>query len=101
MLHRQDVRMADLNPIAKRIHNISPDPVELVLDDGTTAVFHISGAEFFQQEFQAEGVREDDDATYRFVSSEDNDSVLVGRQDSEDSGWTIVGTVTEVDDVES
>ncbi len=93
--------MADLNPIAKRIHQLSPDPVELVLDDGTAAVFHISGAEFFQQEFQAEGVREDDDAAYRFISSADNESVLVGRQGDDESDWTVVGAVTEVNSVDS
>ncbi len=93
--------MADLNPIAKRIHQISPDPVELLLDDGTTAVFRISGAEFFQQEFQAEGVREDDDAEYRFVTSEDNESVLVGRKGRDESEWTMVGTVTQVSRADS
>ncbi|AGB31684.1 hypothetical protein C488_14467 [Natrinema pellirubrum DSM 15624] len=88
--------MADLNRIAKRIHHISPEPVELTLNEGTTAVFHITGAEFFQQEFQAEGVREDDDADYRFITSTDNESILVGRKGVDESGWTIVGTVAEV-----
>ncbi|UHQ98067.1 transcriptional regulator (plasmid) [Natrinema zhouii] len=88
--------MADLNPIAKRIHQISPGPVELTLDDGTTAIFHISGAEFFQQEFQAEGVSEDDEADYRFITSTDNESVLVGRKGVDESKWTTIGTVTEV-----
>ncbi|SEH18109.1 hypothetical protein SAMN04487967_3638 [Natronorubrum sediminis] len=88
--------MADLNPIAKRIHQISPEPVELTLNDGTTAVFRITGAEFFQQEFQAEGVREDDDADYRFVSSADNESILVGRKGVDESEWTMVGTVAKV-----
>ncbi|MFP8951940.1 transcriptional regulator [Natrialbaceae archaeon A-arb3/5] len=93
--------MAELNPVAKRIHQLSPDPVELTLDDGTTAVFRISGAEFFQREFQAEGVREDDDAAYRFVSSEDTESILVGRKGVDESEWTMIGTVTEVDRHES
>ncbi|WP_255681440.1 transcriptional regulator [Natrinema sp. SYSU A 869] len=88
--------MADLNPIAKRIHQLSPDPVELTLDNGTTAIFHISGAEFFQQEFQAEGVCEDDEADYRFITSTDNGSVLVGRKDGSESEWTMIGRVTEV-----
>lgn len=87
--------MADFNPITKRIHQISPKPVELTLNDGTTAVFHITGAEFFQQGFQAEGVREDDDADYRFVSSADNESILIGRKDTDESGWTMIGTVAE------
>ncbi|ELY93771.1 MULTISPECIES: hypothetical protein [Natrialba] len=88
--------MADLNPIAKRIHQISPEPVELTLNDGTTAVFHITGAEFFQQEFQAEGIRKDDDADYRFITSTDNESILVGRKGVDESEWTMIGTVVEV-----
>ncbi|WP_255194449.1 transcriptional regulator [Natronobeatus ordinarius] len=89
--------MAALNPIAKRIHNVSPDPVRLTLDDGTTATFHVTGAEFFQQEFQAEGTRADDNADYRFVSSEDNESVLVGRKGPADDGWSMVGAVVDVE----
>ncbi|WP_114578771.1 transcriptional regulator [Saliphagus sp. LR7] len=88
--------MTDLNPIAKRIHQTSPDPVELTLNDGTTGVFHISGAEFFQQDFQAEGVCEGDKANYRFITSSDNESVLVGRKDLGESGWTMIGTITGV-----
>ncbi|MCU4752301.1 transcriptional regulator [Halobacteria archaeon AArc-curdl1] len=87
--------MADLNAIAKRIHNISPDPVFLRLEDGTEAVFRMDWVEFFQQEFKAEGVCDDDDADYRFVSSADNESVLVGRQGPAESGWTAVGAVEE------
>ena len=90
--------MAELNSIAKRIHNVSPDPVCLTLDDGTVGVFRVSGAEFFQQEFRAEGTREGDDARYRFVTSEDNESVLVGRES--DDGWAVVGTVVEVERAE-
>ncbi|MDG5821390.1 transcriptional regulator [Natronococcus sp. A-GB7] len=93
--------MAELNPIAKRMHNISPDPVELTFDDGTNSVFTLSGAEFFQQEFQAEGTCSNDDAEYRFISSSDNESVLVGRKGPDDSGWTNVGTVVEVHKVEN
>ncbi|AGB37044.1 hypothetical protein [Natronococcus occultus] len=93
--------MAELNPIAKRMHNISPDPIELTFDDGRSAIFTLSGAEFFQQEFQAEGTCRDDDAAYRFISSSDNESVLVGRQGSNDSGWTNVGTVVEASKVKN
>ncbi|MXV61894.1 transcriptional regulator [Natronorubrum sp. JWXQ-INN-674] len=93
--------MADLNPIAKRIHQFSPGPVELTLDDGTVAVFRISGAEFFQREFQAEGICEADDADYRFVSSADTESILVGRKGPDESEWTMTGTVTEVNRAES
>ncbi|SIR60174.1 transcriptional regulator [Natronorubrum thiooxidans] len=93
--------MAELNPIGKRIHHISPDPVRLTLEDGTEAVFHISGAEFFQQEFQAEGTRDDDEATYRFVSSADNDAILVGRQGLDEDGWSMIGEVVAVEPAES
>lgn len=93
--------MAELNPIGKRIHNISPDPVRLTLADGTEAVFQISGAEFFQQEFQAEGTRDDEEAAYRFVSSEDNDAILVGRQGPDEEGWSMVGEVEAAEPVDS
>lgn len=89
--------MAELNRIAKRLHNISPEPVRLTLDDGTKAVFELSGTQFFQQEFQGEGTRRDDDAAYRFVTSEDNQSVLVGRKAPDDEQWAIVGEVVTVE----
>lgn len=92
--------MADLHPIAKRIHNISPDPIELTLDDGTTAIFHISGAEFFQQEFQAEGTCEDDTADYRFITSKDNESILLGRKEPNKSDWSMVGSIIEAKKIE-
>ncbi|MFO7834872.1 MAG: transcriptional regulator [Halohasta sp.] len=92
--------MADLNPIAKRIHNLTPKPVRLTLDDGTEAVFEMAWTEFFQQEFQAEATRQDDDAAYRLVSSEDNDAVLVGRQAADEDEWSMIGAVEAVDTIE-
>ena len=92
--------MADLNPIAKRIHNLTPKPVRLTLDDGTESVFEMAWTEFFQQEFQAEATRADDDADYRLVSSEDNEAVLVGRSGVDDEGWSMIGAVVAVDAVE-
>ncbi|MFC7233079.1 transcriptional regulator [Saliphagus sp. GCM10025308] len=94
--------MADLNPIAKRIHNVSPKPVRLTLEDGTEAVFEMDWVEFFQQEFKAEGGREDEpDIEYRFVSSADNESVLVGRrasrEEGDEEGWSMVGRVLEAE----
>ncbi len=89
--------MADLNPIAKRIHNVTPKPIRLRLDDGTEAVFEMSWTEFFQQEFQAEGSRTDDNADYRLISSEDNDSILVGRSGPDEQGWSMVGSVVEAE----
>lgn len=93
--------MADLNPLAKRIHNLAPKPVRLELDDGTEAVFHPSSTEFFQQAFQAEATREDDDAAYRFVSSADNERVLVGRQSADGDAWRTLGAVLSVEPAES
>ena len=86
--------MADLNPIAKRIHNVTPEPVELTLADGTEAVFEFEWTEFFQQEFQAEGRRSDNDADYRLISSEDNTDILVGRQPTGGDDWEMLGAIT-------
>jgi len=91
--------MADLNRLAKQIHNVSPDPVRVTLDDGTEAVLRMDSTEFFQQEFQGEGSREGDDADYRLVSSEDNESILVGRQPAGSEGWEMIGSVTAVETV--
>jgi hypothetical protein len=87
--------MADLNDVAKRIHNVSPNPVRLTLEDGSSGVYRMHSTEFFQQEFQAEGEREDDDAEYRLVTSADNESVLLGRKGADEDGWTMVGEVVE------
>ncbi|SFR55809.1 transcriptional regulator [Halogeometricum limi] len=88
--------MADLNRVAKRIHNVSPKPVRLTLDDDTTAVYRMHSTEFFQQEFQGEGERVDEAGVeYRLVTSEDNESVLIGRKGPDDDGWTMVGEVVE------
>ncbi len=90
--------MADLNSLAKRVYNISPDPVRLELDDGTAGVFDFSSVEFFQQEFQGEATRRDDErAQYRVTTSADNESLIVGRQAPGASDWTMVGTVESVE----
>ena len=93
--------MADLNPIAKRIHNVTPDPVQLTLADGTEAVFEFEWTEFFQQEFQAEGARVDDDASYRLVSSDDNEDILMGRQPAGDDGWEMLGAIDAAEAADS
>jgi hypothetical protein len=87
--------MADLNDVAKRIHNVSPNPVRLTLADGSSGVYRMHSTEFFQQAFQAEGERTDDDAEYRLVTSADNESVLLGRKGVDEDGWTMVGEVVE------
>jgi hypothetical protein len=85
--------MADLNAVAKRMYNVTPDPLRLSFEDGTTGVFELSSAEFFQQAFQAEGRRVDgDEEAYRFTTSDDNEAVLAGRRAGDD-GWQLVGEV--------
>ncbi|EJN59312.1 hypothetical protein HSB1_27330 [Halogranum salarium B-1] len=93
--------MADLNRIAKRIHNISPKPLRLTLDDGSTAVYHLSSTEWFQTEFQGQGTREGDDADYRFTTTADESAVIVGRKGPNDDGWAMIGEVVEVERVEA
>lgn len=90
----------DLNRIAKRIHNVSPRPVELTFSDGETGVFHFSSTEFFQTEFQAEATREGDDADYRVTTTEDGEGVVVGRKGPDDDGWSLFGEVTDAGAVE-
>ncbi|MFC7187814.1 transcriptional regulator [Halorubrum yunnanense] len=94
--------MPDLHPIAKRIHNVQPRPVRLTLDDGETGVFEFSSTEFFQREFRGEGVRTDadPDAEFRLLTSDDYESVLLGRSGSDEEGWTVVGEVAEAERVE-
>lgn len=89
--------MAELHPLAKRIHNASPAPVRLTLSDGTEGTFRFSSTEFFQQEFQAEGTRDGDDAEYRLLTSEDNADLLVGCRAPDEDGWHMVGRVERVE----
>jgi len=87
--------MPDLNPVAKRIHNVQPRPVRLELADGDAGVFEFTSTEFFQREFRGEGIRTDADveADFRLISSEDYDRILLGRSGPDDDGWTMVGEV--------
>ena len=88
--------MPDLNPIAKRIHNIQPRAVRLAIDGDDAGVFEFSSTELFQREFRGEGVRTDTDgdAEFRLITSDDYESVLLGRSGPDEEGWTIVGEVT-------
>ncbi|ACM57559.1 hypothetical protein [Halorubrum lacusprofundi] len=94
--------MPDLNPIAKRIHNIQPRPVRLAIDGDDAGVFEFSSTEFFQREFRGEGIRTDadGDAEFRLITSDDYESVLLGRSGPDEEGWTIVGEVTEAESAE-
>ncbi len=95
--------MADLNPIAKRIHNVQPKPVRLVLDSDETGVFEFSSTEFFQREFRGEGVRLDADteADYRLITSEDYERVLLGRSGPDEKGWEMIGEVVAAERAET
>ncbi|GAB7090095.1 hypothetical protein JCM18237_03660 [Halorubrum luteum] len=94
--------MADLHPIAKRIHNVQPRPVRLELDSGDTGVYEFSSTEFFQREFRGEGVRVDDDvdAEYRLITSEDGERVLLGRSVPDEEGWSMVGAIISAEQAE-
>lgn len=85
----------DLNPVAKRIHNVQPRPVRLELDSGETGVFEFSSTEFFQREFRGEGVRTDadTDAAVRLISDDDGERILLGRSGPDEDGWSVVGEV--------
>ncbi|ESS03892.1 MAG: hypothetical protein A07HR67_00870 [uncultured archaeon A07HR67] len=87
--------MSDLHPIAKRIHNVQPEPVRLELDSGETGVYEFSSTEFFQREFRGEGVRTDADAdaAFRLITSDDYEQVLLGRSGTDEDGWSMLGEV--------
>lgn len=85
-----------MHPHAKRIYNVAPENVVLTFTDGESYEFEVSSAEFFQDDFQAEGTRVDDpDAAYRIAG--DEQSVVVGRQAAGESGWSAFGEVADVD----
>ncbi|MEZ3162714.1 transcriptional regulator [Halorubrum sp. RMP-47] len=94
--------MPDLNPIAKRIHNVQPRPVRLELDSGETGVFEFSSTEFFQREFRGEGARTDADpkAEFRLISSENYERILLGRSGPDEEGWSMVGEVISAERAE-
>lgn len=87
--------MSDLNPVAKRIHNVQPRPVRLELASGETGVFEFSATEFFQREFRGEGVRTDadTDAEFRLISDDGGERMLLGRSGPDADGWSVVGEV--------
>lgn len=109
--------MADLHPVAKRIHNVQPDPVRLTVegggddgnggsggnggdaDAGASGVYRFDSTEFFQREFRGEGARvdADTDAAFRLISSEDYERILLGRQGPDEEGWSMVGEVVDAE----
>lgn len=89
-----------MNTLAKRIHNIAPDPLRVTFTDETTVDLRIRSAEFFQESFQGEGIAIDDDETYRIITEgEDDDTVVAGKQVND--GWEVVGVITGVQSIDS
>lgn len=83
-----------MHRLAKRVHNLTPRPVRLTFDDGSTVTLEMRSAEFFQAAFQGEGA-DDEGTTYRLVSDGADDPLVAGRE--EDDGWTAVGEVVGVE----
>lgn len=81
-----------MHTLAKRVYNVSPDPVRLSFEDGETVTVQMRSAEFFQESFQAEGSV--DGTTYRLVTDGEDDPLLCARET--DDGWAVVGEVVEV-----
>lgn len=86
-----------MHTLAKRIHNITPQDVRLVFEDGSTVTLEMRSAEFFQDAFQAEGVGPDGH-TYRLVTDDEDDPLVAGRET--DGGWETAGQVAEVEPAE-
>lgn len=82
-----------MNTLAKRIYNLSPDPVALTLEGGDRLELEMRSAEFFQESFRAEGVVEG--TTHRMVTDGEDDPLLVARET--DDGWAVLGEVTAVE----
>ena len=74
-----------MNTLAKRLYNLSPQPVRLTLDGDETIDFEPESAEFFGESFQAEGVSEGD--THRLVTDGEDDPLLVARESAD--GWEV------------
>jgi len=93
--------MPDLNPIAKRIHNIQPRPVRLAIDGDDAGVFEFSSTEFFQREFR--GGDPHRRRRRRRVPAHHLGRLRVRATRAvgpRRGGWTIVGEVTEAESAE-
>lgn len=88
-----------MNTLAKRIHNITPDPIRITFSDETTVVLRMNSAEFFQESFQGEGMS-DNDERYRIVTEGENDDTVIAGKQADDS-WSVVGTIVDVTPADS
>lgn len=84
-----------MNTLAKRVYNIAPDPVRLTFDDDDAVTLDVRSAEFFQEEFQGEGVDRTDGTVYRLVSDGEDDPLLAASEGPD--GWQVVGEVVGVE----
>ncbi len=82
-----------MHRLAKRVHNISPDPVRLTVEGGESLDVEVTSTEFFQESFQGEAT--DGETTYRMVSDGDDDPLLVARETPD--GWEVLGEVEAVE----
>ncbi|MFQ3318845.1 MAG: hypothetical protein ACI8UR_000010 [Natronomonas sp.] len=83
-----------MNTLAKRVHNITPDDVQLTFENGETVTLNMRSAEFFQEAFQAEGA-DADGTTYRLVTDGEDDPLVAGKETKD--GWESVGEITAVE----
>ena len=86
-----------MHTLAKRIHNIAPNPVRLTLENGVTVTLEMRSAEFFQEAFQAEGT-DPGGTVYRLVTDGEDDPLVAGRE--ADDGWVTAGRITAVERAE-
>lgn len=89
-----------MNTLAKRIHNITPDPIRVTFADETTVDLLMQSTEFFQEAFQGEGTAINSDETYRIITEgEDEETIVAGKQ-TED-GWDVIGVIVDVAPIDS
>lgn len=83
-----------MHTLAKRIHTITPKPLRLTFDDGSSTTLEMRSPEFFQESFQAEGV-DGSGTIYRLVTDDEDDPLVAGKET--DDGWVTVGEVVTVE----
>ena len=89
-----------MNPLAKRIYNIAPDPIRVTFADDSTATFEMRSAEFFQDDFQGIATPVGEDREHRIVTAgPETEQVIVGRE-REGGGFEEVGEVVAVEAAE-
>lgn len=85
-----------MNTLAKRLYNLSPRSVRVMLDGDVVLELDPRSAEFFGESFQAEGVA--DGVTHRLVTDGEDDPLLIARE--REDGWEVLGEVVAVEALE-